>query len=124
MLGLVIGGKAKAYPFSVLSRRPVINDQFEKVPLLVAFDKESATGMVFIRRVKGQIPSFKRTEVTGQEGLFLADDSTGSVWNWITGRAVRGRLKGEKLKALPLTRAFWFAWIDNFPKTEIFRVKK
>jgi hypothetical protein len=124
VLGLVIGGKAKAYPFSVLSRRPVINDQFEKVPLLVAFDKESATGMVFTRRVKGQIPSFKRTGVTGQEGFFLADDSTGSVWNGLTGRAVRGRLKGEKLKALPLTRAFWFGWVDNYPKTEIFRAKK
>ena len=124
VLGLVIGGKAKAYPFSVLSRRPVINDQFEKVPLLVAFDKESATGMVFIRRVKGKVSSFKKTDVKGQEGLFLADDSTGSVWNGITGRAVRGQLKGEKLKALPLTPAFWFAWIDIYPKTEIFRAKK
>ncbi len=124
VLGLVIGGKAKAYPFSVLSRRPVINDQFEKVPLLVAFDKESATGMVFRRSVKGKISSFKKTDVKGQEGLFLADDSTGSVWNGITGRAVRGQLKGEKLKALPLTRSFWFGWVDHYPKTKIFLEKK
>ena len=59
VLGLVIGDKAKAYPFSVLSRRPVVNDQFEKVPLLVAFDKEIAMGMVFRRSVKGKISSFK-----------------------------------------------------------------
>ncbi len=124
VLGLVIGGKAKAYPFSVLSRRPVINDQFEKVPLLVAFDKESATGMVFIRRVKGKVSSFKKTDVKGQEGLFLADDSTGSVWNGLTGRGVRGRLKAEKLKALPLTRSFWFGWVDHYPKTKIFLDKK
>ncbi len=28
------------------------------------------------------------------------------------------------LVPLPLTRAFWFGWIDNYPKTEIFRAKK
>ncbi len=124
VLGLVIHGKAKAYPFSVLSRQPVVNDVFEKVPLLVAFDKESATGMVYTRGVKGQTSSFKRTGVTGQEGFFIADDATGSVWDGLTGRAVQGRLKGQKLEPFPFTPAFWFGWVDHYPKTEMLRAKR
>jgi len=124
VLGLVIHGKARAYPFSALSRQPVVNDVFEKVPLLVTFEKESATVMAFTRRVKGQILSFKRVQLTGQRGFFLVDDVTGSVWNGLTGRAIRGRLKGQKLEHLPMASAFWFGWVDHYPKTEIFRVKK
>ncbi len=124
VLGLVIHDKAKAYPFSVLSRRPVVNDIFERVPLLVVFDKESATGVTFRRKVKGQTLSFKKAEETGQEGFFVVDDFTGSVWNGLTGIAVQGRLKGEKLKALPLTRSFWFGWVDHYPKTKIFLANK
>ncbi len=124
VLGLVIHDKAKAYPFSVLSRRPVVNDIFERVPLLVVFDKESATGVTFRRKVKGQTLSFKKAEETGQKGFFVVDDVTGSVWNGLTGIAVQGRLKGEKLKALPLTRSFWFGWVDHYPKTKIFLTNK
>ncbi len=124
VLGLVIHDKAKAYPFSVLSRRPVANDEFEGVSLLVIFDEESATGGAFKRKVKGQTLSFKRAEETGQKGFFVVDDVTGSVWNGLTGLAVRGRLKGQKLEPLPVAPSFWFGWVDHYPKTEIFRAKK
>jgi hypothetical protein len=124
VLGLAIHGKARAYPFSVLSRLLVVNDVFEAIPLLVTFEKESATVMAFTRRVKGQILSFKRVQLTEQRGFFLVDDVTGSVWNGLTGRAIRGRLKGQKLEHLPMASAFWFGWVDHYPKTEIFQVKK
>ncbi len=123
-LGLVINGKARAYPYSVLSRQPVVNDVFEAVPLLVTFEKESATVMTFTRRVKSQVLSFKRVQLTGQRGFFLVDDVTGSVWNGLTGRAIRGRLKGQKLDPFPVTPAFWFGWVDHYPKTEMLRAKR
>ncbi|MCH7570101.1 MAG: DUF3179 domain-containing protein, partial [Deltaproteobacteria bacterium] len=102
----------------------VANDEFEGVSLLVIFDEESTTGRVFKRKVKGQTLSFKKAEETGQKGFFVVDDFTGSVWNGLTGIAVQGRLKGEKLKALPLTRSFWFGWVDHYPKTKIFLAKR
>ena len=124
VLGIVIDGKARAYPFSALSRQPVVNDVFQTVPLLVAFEEESVSAMAFTRRANGHILSFKRTQVTEKKGLFLTDDATGSDWDGLTGRAVRGRLKGQKLEPLPATPSFWFGWVDNYPKTEIFRAKK
>ena len=124
VLGLVINGKAKAYPYSVLSKEPVVNDIFQGVPILTVFEKESATGMVFDRRLKDRVLTFKKTQVKDQKGIFLTDDNTGSIWNGLTGRAVKGKLKGQKLEGVPVTPSFWFGWVDHYPKTLIFTAKK
>ncbi len=124
VLGLVINGKSKAYPFSALSAQPVVNDVFEGDPILVVFEKDSATGMVFKRKRNDRILSFKQTQLKGQKGIFLADDATGSIWNGLTGRAIQGKLKGKNLDPLPVTPAFWFGWVDHYPETKIFTAKK
>lgn len=124
VLGIVLNGKAKAFPFSVLSRRSVVNDALEEVPLLIVFDEGTTTGMIFNRKLDGKTLSFKKTQLQGKKGLFLLDDQTGSVWEGLSGRAVQGSVKGKKLEPLPVTPSFWFGWVDHYPKTELFGVNK
>ena len=124
VLGLVLNDKAKAYPFSVLSRQSVVNDTFQGLPLLVVFDEETATGVIFKRKVGGNTLSFKKTQGSDKKGLLLIEDSTGSVWNGLTGKAIRGKLKGKKLEPLPVTPSFWFGWVDHYPDTELYLAKK
>jgi hypothetical protein len=120
VLGLVMNDKAKAYPFSVLSRQPVLNDNFQGIPLLIVFDSESATGVIFKRRLEGKDLIFKKTTGSDKTGLFLADDATKSVWDGLSGKAVQGPLKGKKLDPVPMTPSFWFGWVDHYPDTELF----
>ena len=124
VLGLVLNDKAKAYPFSALSREPVVNDTFQAVPLLVVFDSESTTGMIFRRKLDGKTLSFKKTQLQREKGVFLVDDETSSVWEGLSGRAVQGPLKGKKLEPLPATPSFWFGWADHYPKTELFALSR
>lgn len=124
VLGLALDEKAKAYPFSVLSRQPVVNDIFQGVPLLVVFDSESATGVIFKRKMEGKTLSFKRAQRSDKKGLFLADDVAGSLWEGLTGTALEGPLKGRKLESLPMTPSFWFGWIDHYPNTELFALQR
>jgi hypothetical protein len=124
VLGLVINDKAKAYPFSVLSQQPVINDTFQAVPLLVVFDAESTTAIIFNRNLDGQTLLFKQIQKSGTKALVLTDDATGSVWDGLTGTASQGFFKGKKLEALPMTPSFWFGWADHYPNTELFALKK
>lgn len=120
VLGLKQGDKARAYPFSVLSRRRVVNDQFLDHPVLVVFDRERATGAVFDRRVKGASHHFEL--VPGSEGrLILVDKETKSRWLGLRGEAIEGKLKGQRLEQLPTHYAFWFAWKDYYPRTELFK---
>jgi hypothetical protein len=120
VVGLVLNDKAKAYPFSVLSRQVIVNDTFERIPLVVVFDKKSATGVVFRRKKGGRTLSFKNARRDGKEGVYMADDATGSVWEGLTGRAVEGNKKGQKLNPLPTIPSFWFGWVDHYPKTTIY----
>lgn len=124
VLGLVLNDKAKAFPFSVLSRRPVVNDALEGVPLLVVFDDGSATGMIFRRTVQDRILLFKQLPLADKKGLFLIDDTTHSVWQALTGTAIEGPLKGKRLEPLPTTPSFWFGWVDHYPETELFALSR
>ena len=120
VLGLTINDKAKAYPFSSLSRQPVINDRFQEVQMLVVFDAATATGVIFKRSLEGKELVFKQLTIPENKGLFLVDNATKSVWEGLLGKAVQGPLKGKKLEPAPMTPSFWFGWLDHYPDTEIF----
>jgi hypothetical protein len=121
VLGLVLNEKAKAYPFSVLSRQLIVNDTFQGTPLLVIFDSESATGAIFKRQIEGKTLSFKQAQGAEERTLSLTDDITRSQWQGLTGTAVQGSLKGKKLEPIPMTPSFWFGWVDHYPNTELYR---
>jgi hypothetical protein len=120
VLGLVINGKAKAYPFSVLSRQAVINDLFQSLPLLVVFDAESATGVIYSRKAGGTTLTFKQAQRPDKRELLLVDDVARSTWEGLTGKAVEGKLKGKRLSSLPSTPSFWFGWVDHYPDTALY----
>lgn len=119
VLGVVVNKEAHAYPFSILSQRGVVNDAPGGVPVVVIFDKESATGVVFRRELNGRTLSFKKPQV-GADAVLVIDNETGSVWDGLTGRAVKGELEGEQLEAIPVTPSFWFGWVDHYPETKIY----
>jgi hypothetical protein len=120
VLGLVLNDRAKAYPFSVLSRGPVVNDAFQGAPVLVVFDVETATGVIFKRNLEGKTLSFKQVQGPDRKGLFLIDDATSSLWQGLTGMAIQGPLKSNRFEPLPMTPSFWFGWVDHYPQTEVF----
>ena len=124
VLGLAINDKAKAYPFSVLSRRAAVNDTFQGIPLLIVFDAETTTGVIFKRNMEGNPLFFKKTRQSDKKGLFLVDDTTGSLWEGLTGRAVQGPFKSKRLESLPITPSFWFGWVDHYPDTELFSLQR
>lgn len=124
VLGVVLDEKARAYPYSVLSRQPVVNDSFQAVPLLVVFEAQSATGVVFRRDLGGKTLSFKKSPGSDRKQLSLIDSATGSVWEGLTGRAVQGPLRGKRLAPQPSTPSFWFGWVDHYPQTELYLGRK
>ena len=102
----------------------LLNDHFQKVPLLIVFDAESTTGAIFKRILEGKELSCKQTTGPDKKELFLADGATRSLWEGLTGTAVQGPLKGKKLEAVPMTPSFWFGWVDHYPNTELYRLEK
>ena len=120
VVGLVLDGQAKAYPFGDLNDTPVVNDTFAGRELVVTFETRAATGGVFSRVLDGQTLTFQETgeEVIG--GPTMTDDQTGSVWLMLTGEAIEGELEGTALEQIPSNYSFWFSWNDYYPNTLLY----
>ena len=119
VLGMVVSGQAKAYPFSAISGQPVINDRFAGQEVVVAFEPLSESGAVFKRRLDGRTLNFESAQA--REGVALMRDlETGSLWQVLTGQAIDGPLFGQRLERLPSHYSFWFAWSDFHPETELY----
>jgi hypothetical protein len=119
VVGVEENGAAIAYPFSVLNDQPIVNDQIGETPLMVVFNQETGTGIVFNRQVNNQTLTFNMSD-----GLILIDEETSTIWDGMTGKALEGPLVREELTRIKSTSSFWFGWKDWFPETEIYGMEE
>jgi hypothetical protein len=117
VVGVSRGDEAVAYPFSVLSLEPVVNDMVGDTPVVVVFGADEVTSAVFQREVEGQTLTFSLGD---PEALTLTDAETGSTWQGLSGLATGGPLAGERLSQLKSTNSFWFGWKDFYPDTRVY----
>lgn len=128
VVGVVVGGAARAYPWPVLAARGVVHDTVGTEPLVIfhrpgalsalddsQIERSRAVGAtaVFSPMVGGRALQFE----VGPEGF--RDRQTGTVWN-LLGHAVRGPLAGKRLRAIPHVDAFWFAWAAFHPAAGVY----
>lgn len=127
VVGVALEGAARAYPWTSLARRRVVQDALAGHPLVVfwqpgvlsALDHPEITRS---RDVGGT--GVYRPVVDGRVLTFVAaadgfrDRETGTTWN-LLGHAVRGPLAGRRLTPVPHVDAFWFAWAAFHPRTSL-----
>jgi hypothetical protein len=113
VLGVIAGGRSKAYVALALQRRRALNDALAGEPLLLAADDDSLSVSAFSRRVGGKTLTFRAARKD------LVDRETGSRWSAASGRALSGPLGGTRLERVPSTPAYWFAWRRFHPATAI-----
>lgn len=96
IFAIAVKGRSRSWSFTDLYYvKSVINDRFDGKPVLVAFDKESYTAVLYDRIVDGHELTFE--ERSGK----LVDRETGSEWDRVTGIALNGSMKNKRLKILP-----------------------
>lgn len=117
VLGVLVGGHARAYPYEALSQQPIINDIVNGVPVLVWFDNETQTGAAYVRRNDDLVLTFKPSDEFPE---LVLDVETGSFWQPLSGIAVAGPLRGQRLPTLVVTSAFEFGWYAYFPSSETY----
>jgi hypothetical protein len=119
VIGVEHNGDAVAFPFSVLNKEPVVNHDVGGEPVLVVFNTETGTGVVYNRNIDGQLLTFFQ-----REDLMIIDAETGTLWNGLTGEALEGPLAGQVLTRVKSTSSFWFGWKDWYTDSEIYGVEE
>lgn len=120
--GAVVDGRPAAWEHEALAGGPLRVDRVGDVPILVVYDEETATTLLFRAEADGRELSFREAESPPEPGLSrrIVDRETGTTWQAWTGVAIDGPLAGERLEPIPATSVFWFGWSDYYPGTELF----
>ena len=120
VIGLEKDESARAYPYSLLTGTPVLNDVFEGTPIVITLDQGSSTGRTFDRRIDGRTLTFDFTGRGDSGPLVMVEHETGTIWSGISGEAIEGPMVGTVLTEVRSLVSFWFAWKDFFPHTEVY----
>src|SRR6266540_7428463 len=130
VVGVLIAGTARAYPWPVLEKQGALHDTLGGEPLVIfhrlgalsALDdsrmeqsRPIGATAVFSPVAAGKILSFEPVA----EGF--RDKQTGSLWS-LLGYATKAPLASKRLKPLQHVDAFWFAWAAFNPSTSIYGV--
>lgn len=117
VLGIAIGGSAKAYPVRILNWHEVVNDEIGGLPVVITYCPLCASGVAFDRRVEGEVIVFGVSGLLYNSNVLLYDRQSESLWTQIGMRAVAGPRTGTRLRALPLYHGTWSAWRARHPGT-------
>ena len=93
-------GEARAYPLQILLFHELVNDQIADLPFLVSFCPLCNSGLIFDRRVDGEVYEFGVAGLLRQSDMVMYDRQTESLWQQISGEALAGELTGSHLRLL------------------------
>jgi thiol-disulfide isomerase/thioredoxin len=109
-------GNGKAYPLTTVeAHQGVVNDEVGKTPVVVVA-RGGLEVVGFERRLGSRLLTFRPSPLPE---AVMVDSDTGSLWS-LEGEAIRGPLRGARLKALDGYGVEWHVWFAYHPETEIY----
>ena len=115
VLGLRLGGEAKAYPLAALQQQPVVNDVLGGETLVVVTQPGGAA-----RAYRSGDLEFSPGSESDQADAQLLTYQHGGLWEATEDALVSLEDPFQKLDRLPAHMSFWFGWFANFPDTLLY----
>ncbi len=119
VIGVALGGEARAYPIPILNWHELVNDSLGGQPILVSYCPLCGTGIVFERRMGQTVRRFGVSGLLFRSDLLLYDQETESLWSQIAARAVTGPSLGQRLTPLRSRMLPWKEWREQHPDTRV-----
>lgn len=118
VVGVVVSGIPRAYPWWVAKNHHVINDVIGDTAVAIAFCEQCTGAAAFRRKLDNRRLSM---EVPGVYNgtIVLRDRETGTIWAPFSGRALEGPLVGRKLDRIPVSLIRWSEWKSRHPQTGV-----
>lgn len=119
VFGLVHRGEVRCYPQLVLVWHEIVNDTVAGEPLSVTYCPLTGSVVAFSGSAGGRPLTFGTTGKLVNSNLLMYDRVTDSEWPQLLGTAIRGQLRGERLRELPLVWTSWGRWRAAHPETMV-----
>ena len=116
LFGLLVNGRAKAYPLDSLKDHPVVNDSLGGQNLVVV-SSPSGGSRAFQRGNFTFSPTFPPENDFAPTQLH---DQNGRQWQVQDAHLVQVEDPSRRLPRIPSQNAYWFGWYSYYPDTAIF----
>lgn len=116
VLGVEFHGEARAYPIQFIGYHHKVFDTIGGKPIMVTYCTVCRSGRVFEPVVNGKEEKFRLVGMDHFNAMF-EDLSTKSWWRQVTGEAIAGPLKGQKLTEVPALQTSLATWLELFPNS-------
>ena len=119
VVGVVIDGRAFAYPHKMMDQHEIVNEPTRTTPYTVSFCPLTGSSVVFKATIDGGVKTFGVSGLLMQNNLIMFDRQTDSNWPQLRLQADQGTLINTKLDLIDHTEIEWGAWKDLHPGTLI-----
>ena len=118
VVGLELGGDARAYPLDAVLKQSPIQDRLGGNPVLLVAGPDGKSVRAFLSRMDGSdIELFRKSDA---KEFVLVDSEGAGEWNF-KGCAVSGARAGKCLQELPAIKDYWFDWRNYHANTTVYR---
>ncbi len=121
IFGIVIGGRAYAYPQRILAWHEFFTDEIDEVPIAGVYCTLCGSVVIYNTRVDGEVYDLGTSGFLYRSNKLMYDKATQSLWSMLLGKPVIGPLvaKDIELSVLPVETTDWASWVERFPDTKV-----
>ncbi len=119
IVGVIVDSEhTKAYPWSELKRKKVINDTIGGTPIVIMLDTNGASFHAFT----ASIPESRLYFIYDKDSRVIYDTNTRSIWD-NGGACVVGPLEGKRIHVLPAYQESIHLWQQFHPESTVWNVE-
>ena len=115
VLGIEIGGQARAFPLDRVRAQSPVEDKMNGVPIVLVLGPDGKSVRVFRSALNGSEVELYRDRQSAQWQLI---DGRGNSWNF-QGCAVSGPAAGQCLEKVTYLKDYWFDWRNYHALTTV-----
>ncbi|OLS29100.1 MAG: hypothetical protein HeimC2_02950 [Candidatus Heimdallarchaeota archaeon LC_2] len=118
VIGIVVGGITRAYPFDVLNWHEIVNDVFDGVHISVTYCPLTGSGCVIPTAALGNA-ELGTSGFLYENNLVFYDRNTDTEFSQMGLVGIRGELSGVEVEYSPAVETTWEAWQRLHPETQV-----
>ncbi len=115
IIGIVINGEARAYPYEILNWHEIVNDVFDGVRVSITYCPLTASGIAFGMEQVGEDNTFGTSGKLYENNLVMYDRNTGTYYSQMLKEGIKGDNIYTDLVVKNTIETTWKGWKAMYP---------